>query len=111
MLQKEKNYDHFNSGHSLLQKEKKMITLTLPLKSICQNEPNIKLLDCQEFHIISLSKLDENYFKICLLNLGFNNQCYFNCLTSFPYISEELFTVGKTDIGMLKNLKTTINKM
>ena len=41
-----KNYDHFNSGHSLLQKEKKMITLTLPLKSICQNEPNIKLIDC-----------------------------------------------------------------
>ena len=25
-------------------------------------------------------------------------------LTSFPYISEELLTVGKTDMGMLKNL-------
>lgn len=37
-------------------KEKKKKTLTLPLKSICQNETNIKLLDCQEFHIISLSK-------------------------------------------------------
>ena len=65
----------------------------------------------KSFILSASPKLDENYFKICLLNLGFNNQCYFNCLTSFPYISEELFTVGKTDIGMLKNLKTTTSKM
>ena len=56
-----KNYDHFNSGHSLLQRKKKK-TLTLPLKSICQNETNIKLLDCQEFHIISLSKTGWKFF-------------------------------------------------
>ena len=107
-----KNYDHFNSGHSLLQRKKKEnFDSTFKKYNYVKMKQILSYQIVKSFILSASPKLDENFFKTCLLNLGFNNQCYFNCLTSFPYISEELFTVGKTDIGMLKNLKTTINKM